>query len=244
MIPVLERMILTRLVKGCLACLIDKLRETREFALVLIIVILVGFTGCSSSEAVDSNSKTPAASTQPSAQNNLGLLQQNKGCAVRLYGLMTFNAFNQDFSYPTEFKMPPIAITWMGHIFNGRVQTTGPGAAIYEIHGGASEDGNWIETMYYSVNTVQPNSQFGILYRITLRNVPLKTASSGTSLTPFFEMSGSDVQKYVSKIEYSGSNKYVSTDWQTQNQGQLPALKVEFIKDEPVQSGTAGGGGM
>jgi hypothetical protein len=63
-------------------------------------------------------------------------------------------------------------------------------------------------------------------------------------LTPFFEMSGSDVQKYVSKIEYSGSNKYVSTDWQTQNQGQLPALKVEFIRDEPVQSGTAGGGGM
>jgi hypothetical protein len=219
------------------------LRKASVLVWVSIFAVLIGLTACSQAELGVSDSKTASSSTGTSGDNNLSLLTQKKGCSVRLYGLMTFDAFNQDWSWPTEFKLPPIAITWMGPIFNGRLETVGQGSAIYEVHGGASADGNWIESMYYSVNTSR-SAQLGVFYRVTLRNIPLNlTSNSVTSWTPIFEMSGSEVQKYAAKIEYAGANTYVSTDWQTKLSGHLPELKLEFIKEQPVQTGAQGGGG-
>jgi hypothetical protein len=221
----------------------------RVLAPVLMLVILlglIGFSGCTSKQTAAPNAKTPVVSNGTATQNNLVLLQNNKGCSARFYGMMTFNAFNQEFTYPTELKLLPMAITWMGPIFNGRLETKGQGAAIYEVHGSASADGNWIETMYYSVNTFQPNSQYGLFYRVTLRNLHLIAPSNNAaSWAPVFELAGSEVQKYVAKIEYTGSSQYLSIDWQTDITNQRPTLRVEFIKDAPVQTNApAGGGGM
>jgi hypothetical protein len=222
--------------------LAETLRVTGLLTLILILIIPFSLAGCSSSKTDVSASEILAGSTETSGQNNLALVQQNKGFSVRFYALMTFNISNQDFPYPTEFKLQPIAISWMGPTFTGNVQTKGAGAAIYSVHGSISADGNWLETLSYSINTFQPKSQFGTFCRITLRNMPLTMVSRGTLSAPTFEMSGSEVQKYVAKIEYTGSNQYISTDWQIQDPGLLPTLKLEFIKDAPVQTGPPGGG--
>jgi hypothetical protein len=239
--PLWEKSRLPRSIKRNARALLGPRADILLIGSALMLAIMSAFISCGSPEAAESD-------PTPVVQSNLGLLEGNKGCAVRLYGISTFNAFDQNFSWPTEFKLPPIPITWMGPIFTGHLETEGAGAAIYDVHGGASEDGNWIETMYYSVNTFRPQQQTGVYFRITLRNIPLKAGSSqGASWKGIFEITGSDVQKYVGKIEFSGPNKYLSTDWKTQASGQEPNLKVEFLEEAPAMETApqiSGGGGM
>jgi len=153
----------------------------------------------------------------------------------------------------------------MGTIFNGILEEKGAGEDITDVvHGSISSDGNGVDSMCYSRqilrNTVNSSGTF---YRLTLTNVPLSgvttvtpvvtpnstssvTTPASTSGVGTFQISGSDVQKYITKIEYAdgpmngtqiqSTTTYVTTDWKNTRVGQIPSLRLTFA----IGSGNAG----
>ena len=193
----------------------------------MLSLTMFGFAGCS---------KSTATATQN--QTDLSVIEQNKYLTARLYGLMSFDFSGTPVSFPTELTISSVPISWMGPIFNGTLQNSGPGNDVTDqVHGSISSDGKWLLLLTYSRQIARPN-QKSIFYRITLKNVPITQADSRPAGTPgSFDETG-DVQKYVDQIEYSegiftnGSIvpeiSYVSTDWSNSTPSLQPALRVIF----------------
>jgi hypothetical protein len=124
--------------------------------------------------------------------------------SARLFGLATFEGYEQTIEWPIEYAVPPISISWMGNVFNGLLEGAGPGGYItYQVHGSVSDDGAWIESMFFSKKILNPTSNAGVFFRVTLQNVPLvRTLDESGNEQAASSKSGSDVQRFLTKVEY------------------------------------------
>jgi hypothetical protein len=233
-------------------CLMRRLNKYAQYGMFLaILVIVTGLTACTGGNP-DSNSGNIVPSA--SAAQNLALIQENGNLSARFYGLMTFRSLGTDVTFPSDLSVPPISIYWMGVVFNGRLEETGAGEDVtYEVHGGVSADGNWVESVYFSRQvlrkTIDPSGSF---FRVTLRSIPISNTAGQPGI---FEKIGADVQKYISKIEYSdgpmngkqiaSNTDYISTDWKNTTSARMPILKLAFGKGPGKQKeGAPAPGGM
>lgn len=211
----------------------------RILAIILTIsVTLVGLSSCSKTSTPVSNSP-----------NNLDLLQQNKFLTGRFYGLMTFKFSGTTFTFPTELQIASVPVTWMGELFNGKLEEVGPGEDVTdEVHGSVSSDGNWLVTLYYSRQILRTSNNTGTFFRVTFRNVPIMKQVNGVvTEVGTFEKDGADLQKYVEKIEYIDgtlngnqivpTSSYLSTDWKNTGNGLKPSLKLTFEKEPSQEMG-------
>jgi hypothetical protein len=222
-----------------------------------VLVLILSLTSCTSpaSGTISPNS-SPALS---GSQNNLAVIQEYGNLSARFYGLMTFKSSGTEVSFPSEFSVPPVSINWMGGVFNGKLEETGAGEDVtYEVHGGMSADGNWVDSVYFSRQILRKSANnSGSFFRVTLRSVPMvSTVNGAASQLGSFEKTGADVQKYISKIEYAdgpmngnqiaSNTDYVSTDWKNTNSARMPVLKLVLGKGpgEQKQGAPAGNTGM
>jgi hypothetical protein len=218
-------------VNACTGFFVQFLRQVLDLA---IIAALVSLSGCTTSSA-------PSSLLEPISPDNLALIQQNGNVSARLYGIMDFDYSGGVVRIPSELLVSGVPLTWMGAIFNGKYQKTGSGQTVTEeVHGSISADGDWVETVFFSRQITRINNS-STFYRVTLRNLHLKYATDTASTTTvIFESSGTDIQKYIAKIEYAdgllkdnrieSSISYISTDWQNNSPGQTPALSLTFGK--------------
>ena len=209
---------------------------------VMTAIVIGALTACAPKESPAQSSEDPG---------NLALLQQYSYLTATFYGVMTFNISGTVFTFPSELAIPSVPITWMGPIFNGKLEQVGPGKDVtIEVHGSASDDGTWLDTVYYSQRIVQTLTKTGNFYRVTLRNVPIAKLVDGVATElGTFQKEGSDLQKHVEKIEFADgplsggqitpTTIYVSTDWKDATAGQKPALKLTFEKIPSQAMGTA-----
>ena len=136
--------------------------------LVLTLALLLASSACGGKQTT---SGTPVY---------LGELQKNGNISVRFFGLMTFNGLGATVSLPAELAIPSLSITWMGHIFTGGGDDVGAGEEItYQVHGTASQDGLWLDTLSYSRQVIWKGKNSGTFYRVTMTNVPIATMSGG-----------------------------------------------------------------
>jgi hypothetical protein len=192
--------------------------------------------------------QTSTAEVQPFSSSNrnlLAVIQTNRSLSASLSAVMTFGNTGTQFSFPSSFGVDLIPISWMDLIFNGKLSEAGPGEDVtYEVHGSVSRDGNWLESAYFSAQIIRVGSKNGNFFRVTLRNAPIVKLAGGIAPEPGkFELTGTEVQKYVAKIEYldgplvngqvSTLTDYISTDWKNNGPGQAPALKVQFRTEVP-----------
>jgi len=208
--------------------------------LVILIIFLVGLSGCTSSSAL-----SPVV--EQTVQTNLPLIQQNGNLSVRFFAIIDFDYSGVVYRIPSEFAVSGVPLVWMGANFNGKLQNTSGGQTVIdEVHGSLSSDGNWVESIYYSRQITRTNGS-GTFYRVTLRSVPVNEQANGSPASlGSFERSGADIQKFIAKIEYQdgiikngqidSGIKYISTDWKNNSAGQIPSLKLIFAKG----SGNAG----
>jgi hypothetical protein len=214
---------------------------------------LMAVSGCSTNKA-GLNSGTSAASTA----NNL---QQLGNVSARFFGLVTFEGYGQILTNPSVFAVPPITIEWMGLIFEGKLERAGAGSNIsYQVHGSVSADGKWVESMFFSRQIVDSTGASGDFFRVTLRNIPLTDGvDSEENSISFSEKKGSDVQRFLVKIEYNNgagdkagmktainSLTYITTDWKSESC--LATLNVNFatgpgigiVSGQPPRQGMMG----
>lgn len=173
-------------------------------------------------------------------QKNLALLQQNRYLTGRLYGLVTFDYAGTIITFPAEFAVSSVPIEWMEVIFSGKLAEGGPGEDVTDqVHGSVSADGTWLVSLLYSRQVIRATTNTRTFYRIMLRNMPIvKLVGGVTTELGTFEEEGSDVQRYVDRIEYvdeplrgSGTvTTYLSTEWKNTVKGQMPTLKLAFEK--------------
>jgi hypothetical protein len=156
---------------------------------------------------------------------------------------------------PTELAVSGVPLQWMGANFNGKLQKSSTTEdVIDEVHGSISADGNWVESIYYSRQVLRKGTNSnGTFYRINLKNIPIDEEENGTAVKPgIFERSGTDIQKFITQIEYidglmkdgqiDPTIKYISTDWTNNSPGQTPSIKLVFAKGSGNAGGTAKSG--
>lgn len=209
----------------------------------IVLTAIIAFTSLSGCNA------TKTASSSIAATKNEINLQQYGNVSARLFGLMTFEGYGQILAVPSEFLVPPISISWMGLIFNGTLERTGPGSDItYQVHGSVSADGKWVESMTYSTQIIRTSAYSGDFYRVTLRNVQLVQGFDSKNTTiAYSNKNGSDSQRFVAKIEYASGSlggtetppiindfTYIKTDWG--NSSCLATLDLVFALGPGTQN--------
>jgi hypothetical protein len=205
----------------------------------VVFVILISITMVSFACSKANTTKTTTTSTTATTpQHYLALIQQNGYMTARLYGLMSFNFNGTTVSYPTELIIVSVPIVWMGQVFSGKLEETGPGEDVTDqVHGSVSADGAWLLTLTYSRQIIHNNGK-AIEYRVAVKNVPVIDTKKGLTAPPVtFEKQG-DVQKYIDVVEYNDGSwngttitpsiVYVSTDWKNSGKGLQPILKLAF----------------
>jgi hypothetical protein len=198
---------------------------------------------------------TPSPAPEATIQTNLALIQQNGNLSARLYGIMDFDYSGSVVRSPTELAVSGVPLQWMGANFNGKLQKSSTTEdVIDEVHGSFSDDGNWVESIYYSRQILRKGTNSsGTFYRINLKNIPINEGGSGTAANPgIFERSGTDIQKFINRIEYidglmkdgqiEPTIKYISTDWTNSSPGQTPSINLVFAKGSGNAGGTAKSG--
>jgi hypothetical protein len=173
-------------------------RKSLHIFNILIVIVAVMLTPLGACGA-----KAPLSSTATDTQSRVSLAGFGN-LSARLFGLATFEGYNQTIDWPIEYAVPPISISWMGNIFNGLLEGAGPGGYItYQVHGSVSDDGAWIESMFFSKKVFNPTSNTGVFFRVTLQNVPLvqTTDESGNGQAKSVK-SGPDVQRFLTRVEY------------------------------------------
>jgi hypothetical protein len=217
----------------------------------MLTALMAGAAACSSATGpAVSSADSRAGLTIPASY--VSLLQQNQGLSARFSGLMTFKSTGTEVVSQTEFAVPPLAIQWMGPVFNGEVEKGGAGDDIKDsVHGSLTPDGTYITSFSFSRQVLSSTTKRGTFYRVTVRNVPIIAGSGTASVSPEFSKTGADVRKYVEKIEYANGpvvnkqitsiTEYISTDWNA-TAGAAPILKITFSKEAPVSSSDAPAG--
>ncbi len=190
-----------------------------------------------------------------SAKETQGLehLRQAKFLKASLSGRMTFDYGTSTRGWATNLRVPSVPITWLGTVFNGRVEqkVTG-GNVLIVVHGTVSEDGAFVNALTYSKAIVVPGSVMS--YSITLRSLPVVSVF-GSNVTGSFEKKDLDVRKYVESLDYKASIGGVAVDngeaqmatgvFDWTGQDQIPWLRVFFEKvASEAASGLTGGMGM
>jgi hypothetical protein len=191
---------------------------------------------------------------------NLARLQQAGNLTGFLSGYMNFKISGTEFAFPTQLTVDQVPIYWMKTIFNGKVEKAGPGEDLTdEVHGSLSEDGDWVESMYYGEQITRPSSKTATFFRVTLRHVPLQILNGPADKEiGVFNLSNGDLQKYVEKIEYRDGpwnngqitplSEYLSIDWNNTERGKVPVLRLTFAEgsgNRPAPGSNPGGpGGM
>ncbi len=195
------------------------------------------------------------ASTSGTTGPGLGSLQQARFLKASLYGMMQLDFDGTPVTYPTSLGVPSVPVVWMGPIFSGKLEKTGPGQdTTIQVHGSISDDGEWVNALSYSKIIVTRSTSNVLSYEVSLRYVPI-TAVSGSAVMGTFEKKGSDVRKHVEEIKYfqsgtlSGTQKattttFTSLDWEGVGTGQEPILKLVFETIASEDAGSASSGGM
>jgi hypothetical protein len=210
-----------------------------------ISLVLFSLSACQTT-----TSQTPAPTVR-----DIAWLQKAGNLTVNFNVMMNFNVATDDpnlntLTWPTDLSVPAVPITWMGNIFNGVVNDTGPGYNLTdEVHGSMSDDGAWINEMTFSRKVLRQSSE-GSYFLVTLVNLPIiKTETDiGTTLASFLKK-GVDVRKFVSNVDYvSGGSigtNYTSIDWEDTNG--ILRLEVDFASGpgkRPMGGPAIIGGGM
>ncbi len=136
-------------------------------------------------------------------------------------------------------------------IFNGELKGAGAfgGDFIFKVHGSVSEDGNWVESMFFSREVIRADMMNGELFRVTLRTLPMiRETDSENKNKAVCEKSGSDLQRFILEIEYANGillsaqpmlvdsqYRYISTDFKSSDF--LAKLKLSFVTLPPSQIG-------
>jgi putative ABC transport system ATP-binding protein len=174
--------------------------------------------------------------------DNLATLQQYELLAVNFSALMAFDFLGTPSSigdFPANLNIPLVPIKWSGTLFNGELIEDAPGANFtYSIDGVVSADGTKLLSLVVSSRQALPeSSDEGIIYRVTLQNLPLvdllRKTDSGLGI---FVKSGSGLLANIAKLEYiDGPLRYIQTSpLSTGNTANLadsstiPALKLTF----------------
>ncbi len=222
----------------------------RSALLTAALTVAVLLSACSSPR----ESTTTAAGTSPA----LALLQQGKYLKANLYGVASYEFSGDVVTWPTSLGVPSVPIVWMGPIFSAELKAVGAGKdTTIQVHGSTSDDGAWVNTLFYSKLIVSKINKDVVFYQVKLRNIPL-SLSSGASAnqTGTFDKTGADLWKYVEKIEYEqwtiiGDNLtrsavFKSLDWNNTTRGQEPALSLVFetVPSENMTSDVPSSGGM
>ncbi len=190
--------------------------------------------------AVPSTTPTlaPSATQTPLTTSYLVSLQQDLHLAVRLYGLTTFNYASTTATFPSEFFIPSVPIVWSGISFNGQLEEAGAGEDITDrVDGAVSSDATSVVSLVYSRQVIRRGVGNGTWYQVTLHNIPIVQITNGVaSGLGIFEITGSAVEKYVAKVEYTdgplsgqqiiATTTFGSIDWA--NESTHPNLKVTF----------------
>jgi hypothetical protein len=181
---------------------------------------------------------------------NLKILKQYGNISARFYAIMTFTGLGATVDFPSELAIPPLSIEWMGNIFSGKLVGFGPGGEItYQVHGSVSDDGLWLDSLSYSREIIWGSANSGSFYRVTMQNLPIGSEFNGAvSNIGECEKTGSDIQRYLVKIEFAegtldgrkiiSTTNYISTDWKNIGVGQTPSLSVKFAPGPGQQIST------
>ena len=140
----------------------------------------------------------------------------------------------------------------MGPLVNGSTEEESYGSVVTNIiHGAISDDGKWLTSLTFSRQTIWKSANYGVSFRVTLKNITLSTNSG--EVTFGYLGRGSDVHKFVDDIQYYNGplvngqigpdNSYVSTDWNNTDLDKIPILLVAFETAEQNQSTGSGSGG-
>jgi hypothetical protein len=94
--------------------------------------------------------------------------------------------------------------------------------------------------LYYSREAAGNGANTRSFFRVTLRTISIFDPGTGTQM--IFNKSGPDLQKYVSKIEYSeGTSSFTSIDWNSNLL--VPTMKIELTTASTGPANPAGGMG-
>jgi len=178
---------------------------------------------------------TSLTTTVSTSTTDLALLQQYKNLGVSFHAIVTFNINNTNASYPSDFTVPQVPITWNGLGFSGRLLESGPGEDITdEMTGTVTADGKTLASLVYSRQILRTTGS-GTYFNITFQAVPVNITIDSTGS---FSFTGAAVQSYVTGINYAdgpvvsgqvtASTSYVSTDWASSQQP--PNLLLTFGK--------------
>lgn len=205
----------------------------------VVFVILISITMVSFACSKANTTKTTTTSTTATTpQHYLALIQQNGYMTARLYGLMSFNFNGTTVSYPTELIIVSVPIVWMGQVFSGKLEETGPGEDVTDqVHGSVSADGAWLLNLTYSRQIVYNNGK-AVAYSVSMKNVPVIDTKIGLTDAPVTFKKQGDVQKYIDEIVYNDGSwdgkkitpniTYVSTDWTNSGNNLQPILRLAF----------------
>jgi hypothetical protein len=223
-----------------------------KWILPLVLVLILTLLSILPSGIEQSHAQNPQGTTVPGSgtTTSTGSIQLQGNVTARFYALMTFELFGTTTVSPSEFLVPAVPISWMGNIFDGKLAEDGQGKDLTDqVHGSISVDGNWIENCFFSRQIIRKTSNgTGSFFRVTLKNIPLKL---NEKISPGFEKTGADVQKYIQKIEYAdgplkgnqikSTANFISVDWKNSTAGQMPVLKLVFTPGPGDRAGTSSG---
>lgn len=208
-----------------------KLRAVFVFAVLPIIAAVVG---CSPSPTPGPSPTTTTPVTTTTGPSHLAVLQGTGAFTVDFSALVTFRSGQSETTLPAVFFVHGVPIAWSGTAFAGHLEEQGAGEDITDtVQGSVSADGNTLVSLVYSRRVIRTAYSNGTAYTVTLKDVPLASASRVGA----FQGNGADLQRYVAGVQYldgqvSGGQiisnfEYVGTDW-TAGGAQSPTLKLSF----------------
>lgn len=199
------------------------IHRVQPLLLSAVILLIIGLSGC-------------AQAASPARTDDIAWLKKGGNITVRFSteSTLSFDGYHNGTTWtgPVVLSVPAVPIQWNGNIFNGAAEdkTSAGGRLFDKVFGSVSSDGQWLNELTYSRDAKTSAQGGGSYFQVSLRNIPItRLVNSNSTLLSSFTMSGEDIQKYVSNIEYFSGDpvtKYVSTNW-TEANGVL-SLKVEL----------------
>ena len=186
----------------------------------------------STSTTALTTTSTSLTATVSTLTADRAFLQQYKNWGVSFHAIVAFNINNTNTSYPSEFTVPQVPITWSGLAFSGTLQESGHGEDITDqVTGAFTADGKTLASLVYSRQILRTTGS-GTYFSVALQDVPLIVIATVGS----FSFTGSVIQNYIIGINYAdgpvvsgqvtASTSYVSTDWASIQQP--PNLMLTF----------------
>jgi len=216
---------------------------------VVLTLLVTGFFG-SAPSGTPGQGPPPIGSVLPSPAggdplpgsitlNALAAMKRYDVVAAKLTALMAFEFTGTTMEFPADFSVLLVPIVWTDTAFSGVRESKNEGVEIkYAVNGEVSPDGTRLVNLVFS-RTVMQRETVGSFYRVTVQDLPLSEVAEQISTgVGILEKTGADLQKNVTKVEYSDGQRvvgqtdsltsHISTNWESDNP--VPALKLTFGK--------------